>query len=156
MAALKQAAATHRLPWAAASATEDMAALLAETNPDAGAEIEQALSQCLADYEQIGACHDAERVRERLRRLGHGNQRRHHDRRPVSGWASLTDTQLKVADLVAQGLTNPEVARQMFLSRHTVDFHLRQIYRKLAIGSRVELTRLSIERDRMLGVVQAR
>jgi DNA-binding CsgD family transcriptional regulator len=72
----------------------------------------------------------------------------------VSGWASLTDTQLKVADLVAQGLTNPEVARKMFLSRHTVDFHLRQIYRKLAIGSRVELTRLSIERDRMVGGVQ--
>jgi DNA-binding CsgD family transcriptional regulator len=64
----------------------------------------------------------------------------------VSGWASLTNTEQSVADLVAEGLTNPQVAGRMFLSRHTVDFHLRQIFRKLAIGSRVELTRLALTR----------
>jgi DNA-binding CsgD family transcriptional regulator len=65
--------------------------------------------------------------------------------RPVSGWASLTDTERSVAELVAQGLTNPQVADQMFISPHTVKFHLRQVFRKLAIGSRVELARLAVE-----------
>ena len=51
----------------------------------------------------------------------------------------------KVADLVAQGLTNRQVAARLFLSPHTVDFHLRQIYRKLDIDSRVKLTRLVAE-----------
>jgi hypothetical protein len=44
-----------------------------------------------------------------------------------------------VSHLVAQGLTNSQAAERMFLSRHTIDFHLRQIFRKLAIASRVEL-----------------
>jgi DNA-binding CsgD family transcriptional regulator len=67
--------------------------------------------------------------------------------RPVCGWESLTDTEHNVADLVAQGLTNRQVAGRMFLSPHTIDFHLRQIFRKLDISSRVDLTRQVVERD---------
>jgi DNA-binding CsgD family transcriptional regulator len=62
---------------------------------------------------------------------------------PVAGWADLTDTQRMVAELVVDGLTNRGVGAQLFLSPHTVDFHLRQIYRKLGIRSRVELARLA-------------
>ena len=51
----------------------------------------------------------------------------------------------RVADLVSQGLTNSEVGTQMFMSRHTVGVHLRHMFRKLAIKSRVELTRIVIE-----------
>jgi DNA-binding CsgD family transcriptional regulator len=47
--------------------------------------------------------------------------------------------------VVAEGLTNAKAAERMFLSRHTIDFHLRQIYCKLDISSRVELTRLVLE-----------
>ena len=75
--------------------------------------------------------------------------RRRHWRqaeRPVSGWPSLTDTELVVAGHVSEGLTNVLVGQRMYLSRHTVDFHLRQIFRKLGINSRVELTRLTLER----------
>jgi DNA-binding CsgD family transcriptional regulator len=92
----------------------------------------------------LGAARDASRVRARLRRLG--VRRRHWARedRPVTGWASLTATERKVTALVAEGLTNALVADRMFLSRHTVDFHLRQIFRKLGIGSRVELTRMAL------------
>jgi DNA-binding CsgD family transcriptional regulator len=57
----------------------------------------------------------------------------------VSGWASLTDSERRVAVTVAQGRTNPEAAVMLHLSRHTVDFHLRQIFRKLSLDSRVEL-----------------
>jgi DNA-binding CsgD family transcriptional regulator len=60
----------------------------------------------------------------------------------VFGWASLTDTERSVAEHVAEGLTNRQVGERMFLSPHTIDFHLRQIYRKLDITSRVELARL--------------
>jgi DNA-binding CsgD family transcriptional regulator len=46
---------------------------------------------------------------------------------PVPGWTDLTDTQRTVAELVVDGLTNRGVGAQLFLSPHTVDFHLRQI-----------------------------
>lgn len=68
-------------------------------------------------------------------------------RRPGFGWSSLTDTENTVAVLVADGLTNREIATRMFLSPHTIDFHLRQVFRKLDIRSRVDLTRMLLERD---------
>jgi DNA-binding CsgD family transcriptional regulator len=68
--------------------------------------------------------------------------------RPRFGWDSLTPTETSVVDLVSNGLTNREVAARLFLSTHTVGFHLRQIFRKLDINSRVELTRRFVERTR--------
>ena len=67
-------------------------------------------------------------------------------RRPAFGWQSLTDGERGVAHLVAQGLTNRDVASRLYVSPHTIDFHLRQIYRKLDIASRVDLTRIVTER----------
>jgi DNA-binding CsgD family transcriptional regulator len=62
--------------------------------------------------------------------------------RPRWGWESLTDTERSVSQVVAEGLTNRQAAERLFLSRHTVDFHLRSIFRKLGVESRVDLTRL--------------
>jgi DNA-binding CsgD family transcriptional regulator len=56
-------------------------------------------------------------------------------------WASLTEAERTIAQQVARGLTNRETAALLFLSPHTVDYHLRQIYRKLGVQSRVELAR---------------
>jgi DNA-binding CsgD family transcriptional regulator len=67
--------------------------------------------------------------------------------RPTFGWASLTDTERGIAHLVADGLTNREVAVRQFLSPHTVDSHLRHIFRKLAICSRLDLARLVMQRE---------
>ena len=64
---------------------------------------------------------------------------------PPRGWA-LSHQEQVVADLVSLGLTNRQIARRMFLSHHTVNFHLRQIFRKLGIFSRAQLA----------GLVQAR
>lgn len=65
--------------------------------------------------------------------------------RMAIGWSSLRESELGIARLVAEGLTNREIASRLFVSAHTVDFHLRQIYRKLGISSRVELTRRLID-----------
>ena len=61
------------------------------------------------------------------------------------GWASLTDAELRVAALVAQALSNRSIAKELVLSRHTIDAHLKHIYLKLDIHSRVELTVLTLE-----------
>jgi DNA-binding CsgD family transcriptional regulator len=65
-------------------------------------------------------------------------------RGPVSStaWASLTATEQLVAVLIGRALTNRQVATRLRVSPHTVNYHLRQIYRKLDINSRVHLARL--------------
>jgi DNA-binding CsgD family transcriptional regulator len=63
-----------------------------------------------------------------------------------SGWSCLSKTQRTVAWLVSQALTNQQIARRMYLSPHTVNYHLRQIFLKLGISSRVELARIVQER----------
>jgi DNA-binding CsgD family transcriptional regulator len=133
--------AMHRLAgsWAGASAAEDLGVLLRD-RADHHAAIDH-LDQALKGYEAVGTVRDAARVRARLRGLG--ARRRHWKQtdRPVTGWESLTDTERSVALLAAQGLTNRQVAARMFISPHTVKFHLGQIFRKLQLGSRVELAR---------------
>ena len=59
----------------------------------------------------------------------------HSRQAPENRLVSLTDTQRAVSDLVAKGLTNQQIAGEMFLSTHTVAFHLRQVFRKLDISS---------------------
>jgi DNA-binding CsgD family transcriptional regulator len=85
------------------------------------------------------------RLRSRTSGPSGGARRVTPAERPVFGWNSLTESERSVADLVAEGLTNREVAARLFISPHTVDAHLRHIYRKLGIGSRVELTRVVAE-----------
>jgi DNA-binding CsgD family transcriptional regulator len=72
---------------------------------------------------------------------------RRRDGHPTFGWESITDTERTVIELVAEGLTNRETGERLFLSHHTVGFHLRSIFNKLGVGSRVELTRAAFEHD---------
>ena len=62
------------------------------------------------------------------------------------GWDSLTETERSVAELVAQGLTNRRIASKLFISPYTVDAHLRHIFQKLDISSRVDLVRIATAR----------
>jgi DNA-binding CsgD family transcriptional regulator/tetratricopeptide (TPR) repeat protein len=143
LAGLQRAATEHRHPRCGASACEDAGVVLVHAGRSA--EARDCFERALALYRDAGANRDTARVRARLRRVG--VRRRHwaNSERPVSGWGSLTGTERTVAGLVAEGLTNPQVAARMFVSRHTVDFHLRQIFRKLQVASRVELTRQVVE-----------
>jgi DNA-binding CsgD family transcriptional regulator len=68
-------------------------------------------------------------------------------RRPQSGWASLTPTEAKVAELVTEGLTNPQIGERMFISKATVKTHLAHIFRKLDVHSRAELIANAARRD---------
>jgi DNA-binding CsgD family transcriptional regulator/tetratricopeptide (TPR) repeat protein len=138
---LERAVAQHPDPWARASAAEDLGALLVAVGRQH--EAVARLDQAIRGYETTGAARDVARVRRRLRRLG--VRRRHWavEDRPATGWASLTGTESSVSELVSQGFTNQQVADQMFISVHTVAFHLRQVFRKLSISSRVELARIA-------------
>jgi DNA-binding CsgD family transcriptional regulator len=125
-------------PFEAASALEDLGVHLAPAGREAGID---ALGRALAHYTEIGATWHAGRVRSRLRRLG--VRRRILAAEPeTQGWGALTAAELAVARLVAEGLTNREVADRLFLSPHTVNSHLRHMFTKLGIHSRVELVRL--------------
>lgn len=103
------------------------------------------LERALDIYRQAGADGEADRVRTTLRDVRVTRGRRSRAQRPAAGWDSLTDSERHVARFVAEGLTNRQVAERMFLSRHTVDFHLRQVFRKLGINSRVELVAIALE-----------
>jgi len=74
----------------------------------------------------------------RLRPYG-VRRRRPASRRPATGWAALTPTETKVAYLVGEGLSNPEVGQRLFLSRYTVQVHVGRILAKLQVRSRVEV-----------------
>jgi predicted ATPase/class 3 adenylate cyclase/DNA-binding CsgD family transcriptional regulator len=60
-------------------------------------------------------------------------------KRPTSGWASLTPTELDVVRLVSEGLANNDVATRLFVSPRTVQTHLTHVYAKLGLSSRVQL-----------------
>jgi len=126
-----------------ASALEDLGAFLVATDRHAGID---ALSRALAVDTEIGAAWDARRVRSRLRDLG--VRRRVVSGEPeTNGWAAMTGSEVAVARLVAHGLTNREVAERLFVSPHTVNSHLRHVFGKLGINSRVELARLASEQE---------
>lgn len=59
--------------------------------------------------------------------------------RPTAGWQSLTTTEGRVAELVAEGLTNPQVGERLFVSKRTVQTHLYNIFAKLGVQNRTEL-----------------
>jgi DNA-binding CsgD family transcriptional regulator/tetratricopeptide (TPR) repeat protein len=89
-----------------------------------------------------GAARDAARARMRLRELGVRRRVQSLDR-PKLGWESLTDAELQVARLAAAGCTNRGIADRLFVSPHTVNTHLRHVFDKLDVRSRVDLTRIA-------------
>ncbi len=134
-------------PLAYAAALEDLGVATVATvdSGDSGQDVE-VLGLALEVYSRVGAAWDAGRVRGRLRALG-VRRRLVAVQRPARGWAAMTDSELAVARLVAQGLTNREVAERLFVSQHTVSGHLRHVFAKLDVNSRVELTRLAAVHD---------
>ncbi|MFK0222446.1 ATP-binding protein [Streptomyces vinaceus] len=95
-----------------------------------------ALARAVAAYEDLGARWDIARADARLRSLGVRRGSRSTRRRVANGWEALTPAELKVALLVAQGRSNPEIATALFLSARTVQTHVSHILAKLQVRSR--------------------
>jgi len=131
-------------PLAHASALEDLGRVLAQHGGKASAIA--ALDEALTISTRAGASWDAARVRGRLRRLGVRRRTVKIDR-PRIGWEALTEAEAVVANLAARGCTNREIADKLFISPHTVHSHVRHVFEKLGINSRVHLTRLAADRS---------
>ena len=96
----------------------------------------ETLGEAGAIFEELGARRWHDRAVAELARTGHRET-----------GSSFTATELQVAQLVAAGRTNREVAESLFMSVHTVEAHLTRIYRSLGVRSRTELARVMATRD---------
>lgn len=130
-------------PLAHALACEDTAVVLAATGD---AEQARALQhQAHEMHQQLGAYRDAARTAAALRSLGARRGTRAPRTRDRSGWAALTPTEHRVAELVAEHLSNPDIAARMYLSRRTVETHVSHALAKLGLRSRTELAAAAIQ-----------
>jgi len=92
-------------------------------------------------FSRIGAEGFAERARRELSATGETARRRTDDTRGV-----LTAQEAQIARLARDGLSNPEIGAQLFISPRTVQYHLRKVFQKLDITSRNQLGRLPASR----------
>jgi DNA-binding CsgD family transcriptional regulator len=101
----------------------------------------EAFTGALEIYGALSAATDIARLQASFR--AHGIRRGPHatHRRARSGWDSLTPTEMRIAALVRDGLSNPDIAARMFLSRRTVATHVSHILKKLNVQSRTEIAR---------------
>lgn len=123
-----------------AATLEDLAVVLA--GHGATDECRAAATEAIGLYTRVGATWDVRRTEARLR--GRGVRRGvsgPRAARPVSGWAALTATERRVAVLVAEGRSTPEIAAAMLLTRRTVQTHISRALHKLGLSSRNQIAR---------------
>jgi DNA-binding CsgD family transcriptional regulator len=107
------------------------------------------LERAAADLGPCGALRHRDAAERELRRLGRHVHRRTRPGAPGgSGVASLTGRELEVARLVVDRRTNAEIAGELFLSLKTVETHMRNLFRKLDVSSRVDVARAVERADR--------
>ncbi|MGH3367968.1 MAG: helix-turn-helix domain-containing protein [Nocardioidaceae bacterium] len=97
------------------------------------------LRAALGTFQDLKAEPWAHRAAQELRASGETARRR-----DASHHSELTPQELQVAQLVSQGLSNRQVAAQLFVSPRTVDFHLRNVFTKTGVASRTELAQLPL------------
>jgi DNA-binding CsgD family transcriptional regulator/tetratricopeptide (TPR) repeat protein len=123
-------------PVQLAQALEDAAVMLAGHSDVPAARA--AYAEAAGIYHGLGAEWDLLRAYTRLRPY-HIRRSGGPRRRPATGWDALTGTEVRVARLVGGGLSNPDIAADLFLSRRTVETHVSHILAKLGARSRVEI-----------------
>src|SRR5450755_109353 len=122
------------------AALEDLAVVLASNGR--GSDAKAALNEAVGLYENLSAAWDIRRAEGRLRPYGvRRGVRSLRGKRTTVGWGALTPTEIKIAGLVAAGMSNPEIASQLFMSRNTVQTHVSHILTKLGAKGRVEIVR---------------
>jgi DNA-binding CsgD family transcriptional regulator len=100
-----------------------------------------AFTRSLEIYTSLGAATDGAQLQARFRAHGIRRGPRAKHRQARSGWDSLTPAETKIAALVEGGLSNPEIAAKLFLSRRTVATHVSHILKKLDVHSRIDVAR---------------
>jgi DNA-binding CsgD family transcriptional regulator len=128
-------------PLLRAKALEAAAGYFVEADDRGQARI--AFTDAVEVYSSLGAGADIARLQATFR--AHGIRRGPHakHRRARSGWDSLTATEIKIAAFVEEGLSNPEIAARLLLSRRTVATHVSHILKKLDVHSRTDIARES-------------
>ena len=128
-------------PLLSAKALEAAAGHFVDTG-DRG-EARAAFTSAVEVYASLGAAADVAQLQAMFR--AHGIRRGPHakHRRARSGWDSLTATEIKIAAFVEEGLSNPEIAARLLLSRRTVATHVSHILKKLDVHSRTDIARES-------------
>jgi len=130
-------------PFDRAQALEDAAVMLAargDLPPARGA-----FTGAARLYRAVGAVWDLRRADARLRHYGIRRGRGGRRVPPAWGWEALTPTEVKIAYLVGDGRSNPDIAAELFLSRNTVQTHVSHILAKLGARSRAEIIRQALE-----------
>jgi DNA-binding SARP family transcriptional activator/DNA-binding CsgD family transcriptional regulator len=125
----------RRIEFAAAS--EDAAVLLARRGQVDRAR--QACQEAMLVYAELGASWDIRRAESRLREFGIRRAAVSTGQPTVAGWHSLVGDEVRVAELVATGRSNPEIAAELALSRRVVQAHVSRIMQKLGVDSRPDL-----------------
>jgi DNA-binding CsgD family transcriptional regulator/tetratricopeptide (TPR) repeat protein len=100
-----------------------------------------AFTRAVEIYTSLGAAADAARLQAMFRAHGIRRGPRSKHRQAQSGWDSLTPAETKIAALVEDGLSNPEIAARLLLSRRTVATHVSHILKKLGVNSRTDIAR---------------
>jgi DNA-binding CsgD family transcriptional regulator/tetratricopeptide (TPR) repeat protein len=108
------------------------------------------LVHALETFEQLGAAPWIERAAGELRATGATARRR-----DPSSLDELTPQELQIARFVTEGATNRQIATQLFLSPRTIDYHLRNVFRKLGIASRHDLAKVLPHEDGSRAVAEA-
>ncbi|MTD46631.1 AAA family ATPase [Conexibacter sp. W3-3-2] len=145
VAAAARASAAPRPFEALAACADAVVALAAAGRADDASRL---ADTGLAHAESLGAAREATRIGGALRAAGLRRGARGPRTRPATGWESLTTAERRVAELVAEGLSNPQIADRLVVSRRTVSTHVSNILRKLEVGSRVQLATIAARRDR--------
>jgi DNA-binding CsgD family transcriptional regulator len=117
--------------------SEDAAVLLARRG-----EVDRArrtFQEALFVYADLGAAWDIRRAESRLREFGIRRAGVSTGQPTVAGWDALVGDELRVAELVAAGRSNPEIAAELLLSRRVVQAHVSRIMQKLGVDSRPDL-----------------
>ncbi|MGP4014289.1 helix-turn-helix transcriptional regulator [Saccharopolyspora sp. 5N708] len=120
--------------------------IVARLTPTSDAWCAAATKAAITAYESFDARWDLRRIDTWARSRGLRRPRRSN--RPKSGWAALTPTEVRIALLTAEGLSNPDIANRLTVSRRTVQSHISSILAKLGCHSRVELAVIAIRHRR--------
>jgi len=146
--AVAETMAAASWPFDSAGAGQDAAVRFAAGGEGRAADPERAraaLTAAVRLYSAMGAEWDIRRADASLRAHGVRRGQRSAHRRESTGWGALTASEQRIALLVGQGWSNPDIAAELMLSRHTVQTHVSSILSKLQLVSRIEIVRAVAE-----------